>query len=255
MKVYIGCSGYHYPSWKKAFYPEDLPKDQWLEYYAKHFNTVEINNTFYKMPTEFAFQEWRDKTPANFKFTVKANRYFTHLKKLNIDAGFRERLQSFNKTISVLEDQLGCVLWQLPGNLHRDVDKLENLCKMLDKNMRHVIEFRHPSWFNEKIYDVLSAQDVSLCILSAPNHLPEEVRATNKTAYLRLHGKDSWYDYHYTDQELKNWEKQLKKLKQPGQLYVYFNNDQYAFAPDNAKTFASFLINNNTKKGTLWHSI
>lgn len=236
MKVYIGCSGYHYATWEKDFYPEDLPKNQWLKYYAEHFNTVEINNTFYKMPTESAFRNWTDQTPEDFKFTVKANRYFTHLKKLKTDHNFLQKYHSFIRIIRELDRRLGCLLWQLPGNLHKDVEKLNKLMDILDEDMRHVIEFRHPSWFCDEVYDILSSGDVSLCILSAPNHLPEEVRATSKTAYLRLHGKTKWYDYNYSDRELKSWKEKLEKLDDPDELYAYFNNDQHAYAPKNAAT-------------------
>lgn len=241
MKTYIGCSGYHYDDWNKKFYPEDIPKDQWLEYYAKHFNTVEINNTFYKMPTEKVLKEWKNRTSENFKFTVKANRYFTHLKKLKIDKDFRNRLQSFIDIVSQLEDQLGCILWQLPGNLHENIPKLEEFCNLLSKDICHVIEFRHKSWFNEKVYKVLKENRVSFCILSAPGQLPEEVLATSDTVYLRFHGKNDWYNYNYSEEELKTWQKRILSLDNVNQFYAYFNNDQHAYAVDNAKTFDSLF--------------
>jgi uncharacterized protein YecE (DUF72 family) len=241
MKTYIGCSGYHYSGWEKKFYPEDLHKDQWLEFYTKHFNTVEINNTFYKMPTENSLKEWKNKTPANFKFTLKANRYFTHLKKLKIDDDFRNRLNSFTELTGNLEDQLGCILWQLPGNLHKNIPKLEKFCNLLNKDICHVIEFRHQSWFNEKVYIILKEYNISICILSAPGKLPEEVLATSDTAYLRFHGKNDWYNYNYSEEELKNWKKRISSLKEVSQFYAYFNNDQHAYAVDNAKTFSSLF--------------
>ena len=241
MKTYIGCSGYHYDDWKEKFYPEDLKKREWLEYYSKHFNTVEINNTFYKMPVEKDLKKWKENTPKNFKLTVKANRYFTHQKKLKIDDDFEERLETFVKLAEGLGEKLGCILWQLPGNLHKNVQKIKDLGKLLDKNQPNVIEFRHESWFDDEVYDMLSEQNISYCMLSAPDDLPEEAKASTKIAYLRLHGKKDWYRYNYSQNELRSWEKRLRGLKNVSELYVYFNNDQNAYAVENAKQLQSLL--------------
>lgn len=239
MKKYIGCSGYHYADWKKKFYPEDLKKNEWLEYYAKHFNTVEINNTFYKMPEKKDLKKWTDNTPDDFRFTLKANRFFTHQKKLKIDDTFKERFDTFMDLANGMEEKLGCILWQLPGNLHKHVEKLEALFKLTGKNNMHVFEFRHESWFDDEVFDVLSDNDATYCILSAPDDLPETVKSTSKIAYLRLHGKDEWYNYHYSDDELKNWKSRLDKLKNVDELFVYFNNDQHANAAKNAQSLKS----------------
>jgi len=234
MKTDIGCSGFYYSDWKGKFYPADLAKNKWLEYYAGQFNTVEINNSFYRMPSVKILQGWKDKTPEGFRFTMKANRYFTHVKKLKADDDFRRMLDTFQETVLHLDHKLAGVLWQLPGNLHQHTDALYSVCKLLDKSIRHVFEFRHDSWFNEETYEVLAQQDVSICMLSAPDNLPEEVRATNRTAYLRFHGKSSWYDYNYSHAELNDWKERLAKLKQIDQLFVYFNNDYNANAANNA---------------------
>ncbi len=241
MKTYIGCSGFHYSDWKKKFYPEDLPKKNWLEFYAEQFNTVEINNTFYKMPEEKDLKKWKETTPASFQFTLKANRYFTHQKKLNIDDDFKDRFSSFMDAASVMDKKLGCILWQLPRNQHKDVSKIESLGKLLNDTSHHVIEFRHESWFDEEVYGALSDYKLSFCILSAPDKLPEETLATSKVAYLRLHGKKDWYRYNYSDNELKTWHKRLKGLKNVTELYVYFNNDYEAHAVENAKTLKSYF--------------
>lgn len=241
MKTYIGCSGYHYDDWKKKFYPEDLKKNEWLEYYAKHFNTVEINNTFYKMPEQKDLKKWKDNTPDDFRFTLKANRFFTHQKKLKIDDVFKQRLNSFMELANGMEEKLGCILWQLPGNLHKNVEKLEELFELTGKNNLHVFEFRHESWFSDEVFDVLSENNGTYCMLSAPDDLPETVKATSKTAYLRLHGKDDWYNYDYSEKELKKWKSHLDELKNIDELFVYFNNDQHANAPQNAKTLKSLF--------------
>jgi uncharacterized protein YecE (DUF72 family) len=241
MNLYIGCSGFHYRHWIKKFYPEQLPKTRWLEYYAEHFNTVEINNTFYRMPEEKTILDWKSKTPADFKFTMKANRFLTHQKKLNTDEVFMESYHSFIAIVSKLEEKLGSILWQLPGNQGLDLEKLTIFCRLLDRNISHVIEFRHLSWFAKETHDVLGQHGIGYCMLSAPKPLPEEVTATSSTAYLRLHGKTTWYNYHYKESELDEWVQKLKKLNGPDELYIYFNNDNNAWAVENAKYIRSQL--------------
>mgnify|MGYP006300177017 CR=1 FL=1 len=241
METFIGCSGYHYSDWKEKFYPQQLQKKEWLKFYARHFNTVEINNTFYKMPQKKDLEAWREQTPSDFLFTLKANRYFTHQKKLKTDGDFKDRFNTFIELAEGMGDQLGCILWQLPGNLHKNAEKIEKLCELFNRKNRHVIEFRHQSWFDDEIYKVLSRHNVTFCIISAPGDLPEECRATSNCAYLRLHGKNEWYNYHYSGSELKSWAERLKQLKNIDRLFVYFNNDQHAHAVDNAKTLKGYF--------------
>src|SRR5690554_1355913 len=190
MKTMIGCSGFHYKHWKGKFYPEKLPQKKWLPYYAQSFDTVEINNTFYRMPEEKNIRSWMEQTPAHFRFTIKANRYFTHQKKLHVDDDFRNQYEAFDTAVKILGNRLGCVLWQLPGSLRRDDSRIHNLFRLFDKTTVNVMEFRHESWFNDEIYNLLSEHNVSYCMLSAPGNLPEEVLATAPTAYVRFHGKD-----------------------------------------------------------------
>ena len=241
MKTYIGCSGYHYKDWKEKFYPEDLPKEEWLSHYAEHFNTVEINNTFYKMPSGEDLRAWKKQTPDHFRFTIKANRFFTHMKKLKQDDTFSDRLDRFQETLQDLGRKLSCVLWQLPGNLHKNISRLESFCKMLDDGVCHVIEFRHASWFDQEVYEVMEQGKVAFCMLSAPDGLPEEIRATTDKAYVRFHGKDEWYNYHYGEKELEHWKERLDGLKNIDSLFAYFNNDQHAYAVDNARDLKSLF--------------
>lgn len=189
MDMYIGCSGFHYADWKKKFYPKNLPKKDWLDYYAGHFKTVEINHTFYKMPSRKDLKHWKAETPDDFKFSIKANRLFTHLKKLKTDKTFTEHLKTFQDSLHTLEEKLGCILWQLPGNLHKSLEKLGSFVERLDQGMDHAVEFRHGSWFDDTVYEILSDNGIAFCMISAPDGLPEEPRATCKTAYLRFHGK------------------------------------------------------------------
>src|SRR5690554_1452242 len=174
METFIGCSGFYYANWKGRFYPERIPGNRWLHYYSTIFNTVEINNTFYRMPEEKNLKSWMNQTPPDFKFTIKANRYFTHQKKLVIDDDFR---------------------------------------KQLNNPIDHIFEFRHPSWFTEEIFTLLSEHNIGYCMLSAPGGLPEIARATASTAYLRFHGKQAWYRYNYSEEELKTWHNRIENLK------------------------------------------
>ncbi len=241
MRIYIGCSGYAYDDWKDVFHPGDLSQDKRLSFYAGKFNTVEINNSFYKFPEDELFKKWIDQTPDHFRFSIKGHRFFTHLKKLNVDESFIGKLDSFQTSLKSLNEKAGCVLWQLPGNLHKDISKLESFCQKLNKNFTHVFEFRHSSWFNKDVYKFLKINNIVFCILSAPDNLPEDPVVTNKTAYIRFHGKNQWYDYHYSEKELKEWAKRLEKLNKIDRLFIYFNNDKHGNAVKNAQTLMGLL--------------
>jgi uncharacterized protein YecE (DUF72 family) len=243
MKVYVGCSGFHYSDWKNKFYPEDLPKNQWLDFYANHFNTVEVNNTFYSTPTKKTLMAWKKSTPENFRFSIKANRYFTHMKKMNVDDDFLARYMDFKKTLRPFKDKMDCLLWQMPGNIEKNVSKLQSFCKVLENDFQHVIEFRHASWFTHDIFSILNEHNITFCMVSAPKKIPEIAIATNKTGYLRLHGKSTWYKYKYSEQELEQWKLKLEQLELE-ELYVYFNNDVHANATENARMFAKMLQGN-----------
>jgi len=237
MKNYIGCSGFNYDDWKGVFYPEDVPQKKWLEHYAEKFDTVEINATFYHMPKEKTLDNWHERTPGNFRFTLKGSRFVTHQKKLNDP---QEPVKKFYDLAARLKGKLGCILWQLPGNQHKDTGKLKNFCKALSRDFRNVIEFRHNSWFDEEVYNIMKEHDVSFCVISAPGDLKEDAVKTAEPVYLRFHGKKEWYKYLYSEEELKKWTKKMKDLK-ARQVYAYFNNDYDANAPKNAEQFASLL--------------
>lgn len=241
MEKFIGCSGFHYAHWKGKFYPEKLPKNRWLHFYSRTFNTVEINNTFYRMPEVKNLKIWMNQTPPDFKFTLKANRYFTHQKKLVVDDDFRNHLNDFTEIIKVLDNKLGCMLWQLPGSLHKDISKLEKLCTLLNHPLDHIFEFRHPSWFTEDIFTLLSEHNIGYCMVSAPGGIPEIARATASTAYLRFHGKTAWYKHDYTEDELQTWHHKIQNLQNITRLFIYFNNDYEARAVKNAALLSEML--------------
>ncbi len=234
MIKFIGCSGFHYDDWKGKFYPEDLSKKEWLGYYADYFQTVEINNSFYGLPSTKTLKNWHSQTPRHFKFTMKGSRYITHTKKLVNDEKVHEAVKKFYDRVEVLHGKLGCILWQLPGNLHRNDEKLENFCSILDSDFKNIIEFRHESWFDEEVYQIMKKHETGFCIISAPDNLPETAAVTTKTAYVRFHGKDDWYNYDYSNSELKNWAEKIADLSAE-RVYCYFNNDVEAKAVKNAK--------------------
>ncbi|MFP4470981.1 MAG: DUF72 domain-containing protein [Bacteroidales bacterium] len=237
MRNYTGCSGFNYDHWVGAFFPEDIPKKEWLEYYAEKFDSVEINATFYNLPKEQTLINWYHRVPGNFKFTLKGSRYVTHQKKLN-DA--KEPVKKFYDLARVLKGKLGCILWQLPGNQHKDVEKLKEFCKALSPDFNNVMEFRHNSWWDEEVYEVLKKNQVTFCIISAPDELSDEPVKTTDRVYMRFHGRENWYRHHYSEKELKQWVEKIRKLN-PSQVYTYFNNDFKAYAPENAKTFSKLI--------------
>ena len=231
MKVHIGCSGWNYKEWRGKFYPEKLAQRKWLEFYSNVFDTVEVNNTFYRFPKDSNLLNWKETAPKNFNFTLKGSRYVTHMKKLK---DVKQSVDKFHTSADLLEEKLSCLLWQLPPNLHRNDEKLIEFCKSLRKGYKNVIEFRHISWYDEEVYEILRKHEVSFCVISSPD-FSEEMIATNEVAYIRFHGKgENWYDYLYSKKELRSWH---KKIRDSGvkEAFVYFNNDIHANAPENAK--------------------
>lgn len=238
MERFIGCSGYYYNHWKNLFYPEKLPKNQWLIYYSEHFNTVEINNTFYRMPAESAVKNWYSITPAGFIFSVKGYRYFTHLKKLIIDEAFMDYLNQFMHLASLLKEKTGPLLWQFPGSFKADPERLENFCSILSRDFIHVFEFRHESWFSQEIFAILEKYKHSICIISGPRSIPRVVKATSPTAYIRFHGEGAWYRDNYSNESLNAWKSELDAIGSE-RLFAYFNNDVNGYAVNNAEYLKS----------------
>ena len=183
----------------------------------------------------------KNTVPKELRITLIGSRYVTHMKKLN---EVEESVEKFYKAASLLEHKKSCILWQLPPSLHRDDEKLETFCKLLNPEFTNVIEFRHLSWFDEQVYKLLSKYNVVFCSISTPV-FPEEMIVTEKTGYVRFHGKDrKWYDYNYSREELQNW---YEKIRNSGveEIYIYFNNDLGASAPENARLLGSFFESEN----------
>jgi len=238
LNYYIGTSGWHYDHWRNRFYPEKLSRAKWLGFYANNFNTVELNNSFYKLPSENAFANWRDSSSAHFAFAVKVSRFITHIKRLK-DTG--EAVENFITRAQHLEQKLGPLLYQLPPNMHRDDERLESFLSTLPRIGKHVFEFRHQSWLEENVFDILRKYNIGFCIFDMPS-ISCPLVATADFAYIRFHGSTSLYGSCYSDEELADWAKRLTNIAANLQaVYIYFNNDAEAFAIRNAKTLRDYL--------------
>jgi uncharacterized protein YecE (DUF72 family) len=238
VRYYIGTSGWHYEHWRGLFYPENLAKARWLEFYAGHFTTVELNNTFYRLPSENAFSTWRESTPADFTFAVKVSRFITHIKRLK---SVGEPVDKFITRAGILGNKLGPLLYQLPPGMHRNDDRLKSFLSALPSAMKHVIEFRHESWLDEEVFDTLRRHNVGFCIFDMQD-VTCPVVATADFAYIRFHGSTGLYYSCYSDEELMGWAKRLKDLAQNLKtVYIYFNNDAGAYAVSNARTLRTYL--------------
>lgn len=237
---YIGTSGWHYDEWRGRFYQENLPKAKWLEFYSRHFPTLELNNTFYRLPTENAFHNWYASTPPDFTFAVKVSRYITHIKRLK---DCDSEVNRFIEKATLLQDKLGPLLYQLPPGLHRDDARLAAFLAILPPGYRHAIEFRHESWFTDEVYKILRRYHVGFCIFNMPG-LTSPLTATDDFAYIRFHGKDSLYSSSYTDEDMADWAKKIAGIsKKLEAVYIYFNNDIAGYALDNAATINNYLRN------------
>lgn len=239
-KVFVGTSGWSYEHWKGPFYPANLANKDFLEFYTKKFSTVEINSSFYHLPKEQTFKNWRDKTPKDFLFSVKVSRFITHQKKLK---DVKEPWQLFWQRVKFLKEKLGPILFQLPPNFKSNSERLKNFLKILPKKQAFTFEFRHESWFCEEIYKILATYNSALTISDTPSYPYFEVITADFT-YLRLHGHERLYTSNYQDkylkklsQKIKNWLRTCKLKK----VFVYFDNDAFGYAPKNALKLKEFL--------------
>ena len=226
-EAWIGTSGYVYRHWRKGiFYPNGLPAREELAYYASRFRTVELNNPFYRLPTTEMFERWRDSTPPDFQFAVKASRYITHIKRLRNVAG---ELALFLNRASNLGPKLGPVLFQLPPTQQLELALLDEFLPLLSRDRHWVIEFRHPSWHTREAYQRLTNHGVALCIPVGGGLHPDRI-TTGSFTYLRMHrGQEP--EGGFTEDELVSWAGQIRALRTAGkQVYVYFNNDWGGYA-------------------------
>lgn len=231
--IRIGCSGWNYDDWRGRLYPEREPRRRWLALYAAHFDTVEVNTTFYRLPKRDAVAAWVDQTPPDFLFAVKASRYLTHIKRLR-DTG--EGIARFYERIEPLSDagRLGPVLWQLPANFHRDDERLEGWLRVLPPG-RHTIEFRHPSWFTSTVLETLSQHGVALTIGDHPQRQFQTHDATASWRFVRFHYGTRGRNGNYSATEIETWARRIAAWRRTHEVYAYFNNDWEGYATRNAE--------------------
>jgi len=230
-RYYIGTSGWNYDHWSEVFYPASLPSTGWLKFYAQYFDTVEINFSFYRLPERATFEKWRAETPDGFTFAVKASQYLTHQKKLKDPAEPLERIISRARGLG---DKLGPILYQLPPRWKVNVSRLREFLALLPGDIRHVMEFRDPSWLMDEVFDLLSEHSVGYCIMSAPD-LPRIMKATAPFAYVRMHNGGYETEGNYEEPQLEWWSEQVLRFLKDVDVYVYFNNDYKGFAVRNAR--------------------
>ncbi|WP_303312220.1 DUF72 domain-containing protein [Hymenobacter sp. BT730] len=236
---HIGCSGYHYRHWKGVFYPDKLPQRRWFEFYSQHFQTLELNVTFYRFPQLSFLETWYEASPADFRFSVKAPRLITHYKQFN---NTTQLLTDFYATVQEgLRDKLGPVLFQLPPRMAYSEDRLNRILDSLDPAFRNVLEFRHSSWWTAEVYQALANRGVIFCGQSHPL-LPDAVVQTTSTGYYRLHGVPELYKSPYEEDFLRRLVQEVQEAEVPVQeMYVYFNNDIDASAIGNARQLLALV--------------
>jgi uncharacterized protein YecE (DUF72 family) len=231
--VRVGCSGWMYDDWRGRLYPAGEPKRRWLELYAQHFDTVEVNSTFYRLARREAVTAWVSQTPPGFVFTVKASRYLTHVKRL---AGIEDGIKRFYDPLEPLlgSDRLGPVLWQLPENFHRDDERLHGWLSVLPEGL-HTIEFRHHSWFVPEVMDALRAHGVALTIGDHPERPFQSLAATAPWRFVRFHYGSRGRGGNYSATEIAQWAERIAGWRRREAVYAYFNNDWNGYAPANAR--------------------
>ncbi|HUQ23549.1 MAG TPA: DUF72 domain-containing protein [Gaiellaceae bacterium] len=237
----IGCSGWNYDSWRHGvFYPERCPARLWLEYYARPFDTVEVNATFYRLPTAKAVQGWVEQTPDDFVITIKMSRYVTHVKRLRELAPSMELFYGRIEPL-VRSPKLGPVLWQLPPTFKRDDDRLAQALTQLPPG-RHAFEFRHPTWFASEVMELLRAHGVALVIGDRPEvHAFQTHELTADWTFVRFHAGTRGRRGNYSESELRDWAARIRSWP-IREAFVYFNNDWEGFAPHNALRLKELLI-------------
>ncbi|HEX3629285.1 MAG TPA: DUF72 domain-containing protein [Candidatus Dormibacteraeota bacterium] len=224
-QIRIGCSGWSYPHWRKQFYPEKLPAREHFAYYAQHFDTVELNNSFYRQPTIERFQAWRAQAPPGFLFAVKGSRYVTHIKRLAVE---QQSIDMVVEPALGLGEKLGPILFQLQANFRLDLERLERFVGMLPDHLRFTIEFRHDSWLVAPVCDLLRRRQIALCIPDHPK-MPKVFEITSDFTYIRMHLPP--HGLGYGRRALEPWAERILDWSTGGlDVFVYFNNDMEGHA-------------------------
>jgi uncharacterized protein YecE (DUF72 family) len=236
--IRIGTSGWHYPHWRGAFYPEKLPTSRWLDYYAQHFDTVELNSTFYRLPLETGLNTWRESTPKNFRFAAKGSRFLTHMKKLKDPA---PGIAKFFERIDRLERKLGPIVFQLPPFWEVNLERLEGFLEALPPRHKYAFELRNPTWHTAEVYRILHRHGAAFCIFEIAG-FQSGLELTADWTYVRLHGPAGAYEGSYPDATLRTWAERIRAWQRELRAaYLYFDNDQSGYAARNALRIKTFL--------------
>lgn len=237
---HIGTSGWHYKHWLGDFYPERFPPAKMFRWYAREFRTVEINNSFYRLPEEKTFQQWKEMAPPGFIFAVKASRFITHIKRLR-DA--KDAVELFFARAKPLGRTLGPVLFQLPPNWKVNTERLHEFLSVLPKRHKYTIEFRDESWYTPQVYELLRSRGVALCIHDW-HEMPWPRELTAGFTYIRFHGSARKYGGDYPEPQLRQWADQIRIWRgRLSEVFAYFNNDIGGHAIRNAQRLRSMLHN------------
>jgi uncharacterized protein YecE (DUF72 family) len=234
---FVGCSGWFYWHWRNCFYPPGSPSSAWFDHYASQFRTVELNAPFYGWPTVGTVKTWvRQAGRRKFVYTVKASELITHVKRF---VGTKTLVRDFGHIADLLGDRMGCFLFQLPPSYRYAPARLKTIVSQLDPARRNVVEFRHKSWWNDRVYDAFREAGIIFCSCSGPR-LPDELVKTADDVYLRFHGTTRWYRHDYTTEELTVWADRIR-ASGAKRVWAYFNNDREGYAINNAQDFLRLL--------------
>jgi uncharacterized protein YecE (DUF72 family) len=238
-KVFVGTSGWTYDGWRGPFYPMDIPKKDWLIWYASQFPSTEINGSFYRTPSLEAVRNWQKQTPKGFLFAWKASKFITHWKRLS--AKSENSIELMETRLTALSPKVGPVLFQLPPQFQRNDQRLSAFLEMLPRRHSYAFEFRHKSWYDDGIFALLHKHNVSLC-LSDHHDAPSPWEITAHHVYVRGHGPDGHYKDNYPDKTLRAWARDIRKwTRQRRTVFVYFDNDQKSAAPSDARRLIEIL--------------
>jgi uncharacterized protein YecE (DUF72 family) len=237
--VRIGTSGWHYASWWGPFFPPDIRKQDALTWYASQFSATELNAPFYRTPTPEAVRGWVEQTPGDFVFAWKASKFITHWKRLSERS--ENSIELLESRLKVLGCKAGPVLFQLAPRFEANRERLASFITMLPKRRRYVFEFRHPSWYDDAILDLLREHDVALCI-SDHHHAPAPWEVTARHVYLRPHGPGGRYQGSYRADVLRTWARRIEHWRRAGRdVFCFFDNDQKSAAPKDARRLAELV--------------
>jgi uncharacterized protein YecE (DUF72 family) len=237
-QIRIGCSGWQYRHWREIFYPKGLPQSRWFAFYAEHFDTVEINSSFYHLPKASTFEKWREQAPPGFCYAVKANRFITQAKKL-LDC--EEPMERMMAATRHLAGRLGPMLYQLPPSMGVNLERLESFLRLLPSDVTSVFEFRNKNWYVPQTFELLDRHGVGFCVHDMKGSATERI-AVGSAAYVRFHGGAGKYWGRYSDERLLDWADWIVGQAESGRsVWCYFNNDIHGHAIDDAQTLKSMV--------------